>query len=351
MHSGKHKRISLLSITCLGLSVFLILSLLYSSALTETELSVEPSPPPAPGYESRRDIMIAFLGGKLKMLTPKVPLPPGVKLKSNIEYGKVGQRSLLLDLYSPKNLTKPVPGLIFIHGGGWSGGDKQVYRLHASRYAQRGYVTASISYRFSGEAPFPAAVQDAKCAVRWMRAQGKPYNIDPNNIAVLGGSAGGHLAMMVGFSSDVAELEGNGGHQHVSSRPQAVVNLYGPSDLRVPFARQSDVVHKFLGGKKYDQSPELYRKASPIYYLTRDDPPTLILHGTLDEVVPIDQSDALVAMLKVLEVPYTYDRLQGWPHTMDIAEPVFNRCVFFIDRLLAQHMPLPTPAQPSNMRP
>ena len=343
MHSSKQKRISPPRITCLGFSALFILSLLYSSVLTQpqTELELKPSPPPAPGYETRRDIMIAFLTGKLKMLTPKVPLPPAVQLASNIEYGKVGQRSLLLDLYSPKGLTKPVPGLIFIHGGGWSGGDKEVYRLHASRYAQRGYVVASIAYRFSGEAPFPAAVQDAKCAVRWMRAQDKLYNIDPNNIAVLGGSAGGHLAMMVGYSYDVPELEGDAGHQHVSSKPQAVVNLYGPSDLTVPFAQQSELVHRFLGGKKYDQAPEFYRKASPIYYLTRDDPPTLILHGTLDEVVPIAQSDALVAKLKVLEIPHTYDRLEGWPHTMDVAEPVFNRCTFFIDRFLAQHMPVP----------
>lgn len=344
-NSTRQNRVFTYMVICPTLAALVFVGSLYSFALaqpsTRTDSAEKVSPPPAPGYESRRDIMVAFLTGRLKMLTPDVPVPSDVQFTADIEYGDPGQRPLLLDLYSPVGLKKPVPGLIFIHGGGWSGGDKKVYRLHAIRFAQRGYVVASIAYRFSGEATFPAAVQDAKCAVRWMRACGKPYNIDPKNIAVLGGSAGGHLAMMVGYSSDVPELEGNGGHQHVSSKPQAVVNLYGPSDLTVPFAQHSDVVHRFLGGKKYEDDPELYRKASPIHYLTRDDPPTLILHGTLDEVVPIAQSDALAAMLKVLEIPHTYDRLEGWPHTMDVAEPVFNRCAFFIDQFLAQHMPVP----------
>ena len=226
-----------------------VLTLLLSTAAAPAKK--EPSPPSAPGYNTRRDLLAAYLTGKVKLLTLNVPLPADVELLSDIEYGKVGPRSLKLDLYRPKKMGTPVPGLIFIHGGGWSGGDKKVYRVHASRYAQRGYVAVSIAYRFSGEAPFPAAVQDAKCAVRWMRTQGKRYGIDPNNIAVLGGSAGGHLAMMVGYSSDVKELEGQGGHQHVSSRPQAVVNLYGPSDLTAPLAQASDLVHKFLAGKKY----------------------------------------------------------------------------------------------------
>ena len=147
--------------------------------------------------------------------------------------------------------------------------------------------------------------------------------------------------MMVGYSSDVKELEGNGGHQEVSSRVQAVVNLYGPSDLTAPKAQADGSVQKFLGGKKYAEAQELYKRASPIHYLSKNDPPTLILHGTLDEIVPIAQSDALAAKLKKLGIAYTYDRLDGWPHTMDAAEPVFNRCVFFIDEFLAKYVPLP----------
>ena len=324
-----------------GIGLLIWASLVLSLAVAGATGKKSESAPEAPGYASPEDVLKAILMGKVKVLTPMVPIPEGVELTRDIEYGKVGERSLKLDLYRPSEMKGLVPGLIFIHGGGWSGGDKKVYRLHASRYAQRGYVTASIAYRLSGEAVFPAAVEDAKCAVRWMRAEGERYGIDPDNIAVLGGSAGGHLAMMVGYSADVAELEGDGGHQQVSSRVQAVVNLYGPSDLTVPLAKNSSLVWRFLGGKKYEEAPELYKKASPINYLTKDDPPTLILHGSLDETVPIEQSDTLAAKLKELGLSYTYDRLEGWPHTMDIAEPVFNRCVFFIDEFLAEHMPIP----------
>lgn len=309
----------------------------------EAPAGKEVTPPEAPGYNTRAELLTAIVTGKIRILTWDVEVPADVEFIEDIEYGKVGQRSLKLDLYRARKHDKraAVPGLIFIHGGGWRGGDKEVYRVHASRCAQRGYVVVSVGYRLSGEAPFPAAVEDVKCAVRWMRAKGSEYGIDPDNIAILGGSAGGHLAMMVGYSSDVEELEGTGGHQGVSSRVQAVVNLYGPCDLTVPFAQKSPLVWQFLGGKKYQEAPDLYERASPIHYLTKDDPPTLILHGTLDETVPINQSDILAAKLKELGLTYTYDRLAGWPHTMDAAEIVFKRCAFLTDRFLAEHMPVP----------
>jgi acetyl esterase/lipase len=273
-------------------------------------------------------------------------MPPGVQLLKDVEFGKVGDRALELDLYAPVKRSKLVPGLIFIHGGAWKGGNKDMYRPYAVRYAQRGYVVASISYRLSKEAPFPAAVEDAKCAVRWMRANAGKYAVDPNHICVLGGSAGGHLAMMVGYSSDRKELEGSGGCPDVSSKVQAVVNIYGPCDLTVPGIRDADTVRQFLGGKTYDEARDLYEQASPLFHLTKDDPPTLILHGTLDSLVPIGQSDKLAERLKKLGVPYVYDRLEGWPHVMDLAEIVFKRCVFFIDKFLAAHAPVPEPVTP-----
>jgi acetyl esterase/lipase len=239
-----------------------------------------------------------------------------------------------LDLYSPKS-PRPslVPGLIFIHGGGWQQGDKKDYLFYAVYYARRGYVVASTSYRLSGEAQYPAAVSDIKCAVRWMRANAARHNIDPNKLAVLGGSAGGHLAMMTGYTADIAELEGNGGHTGVSSRVQAVANFYGPCDLTVERAREAPECHAFFG-KAYDEAPELYRQASPILQLTRDDPPTLIMHGTIDELVPIEQSDRLAKKLEELGIPCTYDRIEGWPHTMDMAAAINERFRFFIDRFL-----------------
>lgn len=299
-------------------------------------LTLPEPPPPPPGYQSPAEVTAALA---LKQITPvnlQEPLPEGVVETKGIEYGNVQGRSLQLDLYQPAGLEGRVPGLIFIHGGAWSGGSRQMYRYYTLRFAQRGYVAATISYRLSGEAPFPAAVEDAKCAVRWLRANAATYHVDPDRIAVIGGSAGGHLAMMVGYAADVPELEGQGGHAGVSSRVAAVVDLYGPYDLTTEFARKAGPVRRFLGGKTYDQAPELYRRASPRHYLHQGAPPTLILHGTIDDVVPIAQSDALAARLAELGVPYVYDRLAGWPHAMDLAQSVNERCQWFMSQFFEQ---------------
>jgi acetyl esterase/lipase len=315
------------------------LSLLFISFLAAP--GAQNSPPPAPGYKTPAEVMDAISAGEIKLIKAPKEMPEGVTEQKNIEYGKVGNRSLQLDLYTPEKISKPVPGLIFIHGGGWDGGSRDVYKPYTVSYAKKGYVAATISYRLSGEAPFPAAVEDAKCAVRWLRANAAKYHVDPKKIAVIGGSAGGHLSLMVGYSSDVPELEGNGGNPKVSSRVQAVVDFYGPYDLTTEFARKAGVVKKFLGGKTYDEAPELYKQASPMTYLTKNDPPTLILHGTIDDVVPIEQSDRLAARLKALGIPVVYDRLEGWPHTMDAAEIVHQRCQYFMDRFFAKYLPLP----------
>jgi dipeptidyl aminopeptidase/acylaminoacyl peptidase len=139
----------------------------------------------------------------------------------------------------------------------------------------------------------------------------------------------------------VPQLEGAGGHHKVSSRVQAVVDIYGVYDMTTLMARQALPVIKFLDNKTYDEAPDLYLRASPKHYLTKDDPPTLILHGTIDDVVPIAQSDLLAARLKELGVPFLYDRLEGWPHVMDLAESVNERCQFFMNEFFAQHLPLP----------
>jgi acetyl esterase/lipase len=174
-----------------------------------------------------------------------------------------------------------------------------------------------------------------------MRAHASQYGINPDQIGVSGNSAGGHLSMMIGYSSDVAELDRSGGHAHVSSCVQAVINFYGPADLTTPFAIKQPDLHSFLSGKKYDEAPELYALASPITHLTKDDPPTLILHGTIDTIVPITQADRLAERLRELNVPVVYERFPGWPHTMDLARVVNERCCYVMDRFLEEHLPLP----------
>jgi acetyl esterase/lipase len=282
-------------------------------------------PKPPAGYKNRTLVLAAIASGILPLVNNDVPLPDGVLLEKDIEYGNVDGRSLKLDLYRPRKIAKPVPALLFIHGGAWKSGKRQDYDFYTKAFAKKGYVVATASYRFSGEAPFPAAVQDCKCAVRWLRANAQKYRIDPKQIAVVGGSAGGHLAMMLGYADDPA-LEGKGGHAGVSSQVSAVVNLYGVYDMTTEFARSSSAVKNFLAGKTFAEVPKLYRQSSPRFNLDKGDPPTLILHGTIDEVVPIGQSDALAAHLKHLKIPHEYGRLTGWPHTMDLAKSVNIYC-------------------------
>ncbi len=298
---------------------------------------------PPRGYANTQAMMAAYALKELKLVDLNPHLPEGVAERKDIEYGKVGQRPLLLDLFSPASTPKNVPGLIFIHGGGWKGGKRQDYRVYTTHFAKRGYVAATISYRLVPEAPFPACVEDAKNAVRWMRSNAEALGIDPRRIAVIGGSAGGHLAMMVGYSSGLKELEGQGGYSEVSSSVSAVVNFYGPTDLTTPFALASGLVKALLQGKSYGEAPDLYRSASPITHLHRGAPPTLTFHGTLDEIVPIDQADSLAAKLRSLQVAHEYERMEGWPHTMDASQTVNDYAKIKMEAFLLKHLGPLTP--------
>ena len=306
----------------------------------DAETRSQTAPEPPPGYKSKLEVLAAYGIGKLEIIDRNVPLPDGVVLEKDIEYGNADGHPLQLDLYRSAKLTRPVPALLFIHGGAWKSGKRQDYHVYTAAYAKKGYVVATASYRLSGQAPYPAAVQDCKCAVRWLRANAKRYNIDPDKIAAVGGSAGGHLSMMLGYSDDPA-LEGDSGHEGVSSRVSAVVNIYGVYDMTTRIAKESDAVKQFLQDKAFEEAPELYRQSSPMVHLDKNDPPTLILHGTIDETVPVAQSDRLAAHLKQLKIPHAYGRLDGWPHTMDLAKPVNDYCQAMMDRFFAKHLPLP----------
>ncbi|MCD8534254.1 MAG: alpha/beta hydrolase [Verrucomicrobia bacterium] len=291
------------------------------------ELVIPKDIPEAPGYSSREEVMAQIFLKRLPIIEAPASAPEGVTHHKSVVYGMGGGRELLMDILQPERMdsSRKSPLLIFIHGGSWSGGKREDYFVYTHYFAEMGYVTATVSYRLSGEAPFPAAIEDVKCAIRYLRKQADQYGIDGEKIAVIGGSAGGHLALLAGYTQEDAKLDGTGGHNDISSRVQAVIDFYGPSDLTTDFAKNAGAVRKFLKNQKFEENPELYELASPIRHLDPTDPPTLILHGTLDKIVPIDQSDVLAARLGELKIPYYYDRLEGWPHTMDAAIPVNNR--------------------------
>jgi len=222
---------------------------------------------------------------------PVTPVVTDYELIRNVEYGQGGGHALLLDIYRPlRPITTPTPAVIWIHGGGWSTGDK--YPSSVTLLAKAGFFCVSINYRLSGEAKFPAAVEDCKCAVRWLRANAASFNVNPDAIGVWGGSAGGHLSLMVACADASAGLEGNGGWAGVSSRVQAVCSYYGPTDLTVAFGQAS--VDSFIGAS-LQQNPDAFRRASPVFYVSADDPPLLMVHGDKDPVVPLAQSEEMLA--------------------------------------------------------
>jgi acetyl esterase/lipase len=299
-----------------------------------------PNLPEPKGYDSRQAVMAAIFKKEIELIQPPSTFPPNVKEIKEIEYGRIGNRSLHLDLYLPDTISPDKPSLLFIHGGAWSGGSRDVYKYYTVHFAKLGYIAATASYRLSGEASYPAAVHDTKCAVRWMRANATDYGINPKQIVAIGGSAGGHLSLMLGYSPDATHLEGTGGHEEYSSAVQAVVNFYGPVDLTTKMGQESGSVRKFLDDKTYTESPSLYEDASPLFHLKEGAaPPTLTIHGTLDETVEIAQGDMLEAKLKKLGIPYGYARLEGWPHTLDAAKHVNAYCTQLIEGFLKETFP------------
>jgi acetyl esterase/lipase len=228
-----------------------------------------------------------------------IKLAPEVKILKNIEYGKAGKQALILDLYLPTEETSsPRPGLIFIHGGGWVSGDKNEFASQAREMAENGYVAICINYRLSPQFHYPAALEDAEHAVRWMRANASKYQVDPEKLGAIGASAGGYLAAFLGLpdAPEITEPYGN-----ESSKVACVVDYYGRMDMTLEQAgvKYYDYRRIFLGKPKAIALP-LYQQASPIKYVTRDASPFFIAHGLKDrQVFPINSIKMAEALEKV----------------------------------------------------
>jgi acetyl esterase/lipase len=270
---------------------------------------------------------------------PPFKLPENVGLRPDVVYGKGGGRDLKLDLFLPKAGPSPRPGIVFIHGGGWSGGNRHAfYRQAAYLASKRGYVGACIGYRLSGEAKFPAAVEDAKCAVRWLRANARAYGVDPNRIAAAGGSAGGHLVAMLALTDSAAGLEGTGGNAGGSSRVNLAIVFNGVTDL-TPLAgraQTSNPVSSFLGAMPAEK-PEVYRQASPVTYVSKQAPPFLFLHGTADMTVPIEQAKLLQRKLREVGVQAELDESPGAGHGFFNRPPFYEPTLRRMEAFLVEH--------------
>ena len=278
------------------------------------------------------------IGVGLESLINKTPdVPSDVEEFKNIEYKNINGKSLQLDIYKPKNVAKPAPLLVFIHGGGWKGGQRQDYLVYLIAFAKKGYMTATVSYRLGKEGGYPACVQDISDAVQWFYNNSETYGYDPDRIALIGGSAGGHLSLMAGYGWKDTKAPVDSLVLKNTHRIKAVVDIYGPVDFTTPYARNHPLITNFVGST-YDKNPGIFVEASPNSLVNKNNPPTMILQGSSDDLVPASQSDNLKMRLDSLGVPNVYYRLPLWPHTMDIVQRVNNFCQVKMDAFFKQYL-------------
>lgn len=249
--------------------------------------------------------------------------PTDVEVMRDVVFGTGGGRDLTMHIVVPKKKAEsPAPAYVWIHGGGWMGGTKEGGVRQVIPMVRKGFVGATIEYRLTGEAPFPAQIEDCKCAIRYLRAHAEKYNIDPDRIAVGGSSAGGHLVALLGTSGGIKELEGDGGWPDQASTVQAVVDLYGPTDFKLFVTTKGYESHnqdkspesRLLGGGEVLPQADAIKRVNPITYVDSDDPPFLIIHGSNDRTVPPNQSETFHEALEKANVPSRLKIIDGAGH-------------------------------------
>jgi acetyl esterase/lipase len=250
----------------------------------------------------------------------------------DLEYGKVDGRSLTLNLIRPRTRKSPkVPAIVWVHGGWWRTGSALARPELLIPLVEDDYFVAAIEYRLTPEARFPAQIEDCKCAVRYLRANAARFGIDADRIGVWGSSAGGHLVALMGTSGDAADLEGNGGWPGVSSRVQAVVDWYGPTDL-LQVDESFTSAHEaaaLLAGGPIGEHRDVAARVNPISYIAPDCPPFLIMHGDKDAVVPLNQSQLLHDALQKAGVESQFTVVPGKGHEPLGDEPLAQVHAFF----------------------
>ena len=266
-----------------------------------------------------------------------------VDVRFDQPYAGTSNRFQMLDLYLPKQPVddKPLPVVVFIHGGGWSGGDRKGYAVPAATLAASGkYAAISVGYRLSAEAHWPQQIFDCKAAIRWIRAHAKELNLDADKIGVTGASAGGHLVTLLGLTGGNKELEGDiGENTSQSSRVTCVVNVCGPTDLALPLmqgdaAKNDDPAVSGLLGGKVRKKLELAKEASPLTYVTAEAVPIMTLHGTQDMRVNFTNAEKLDAALKKVGATSLLIPIVGAGHGIPFGPELNKRVQAFWDMYL-----------------
>ena len=259
----------------------------------------------------------------------------------DIAYVEGGHEQQRLDIYLPSS-PGPHPLIVYVHGGAWRGGSKNDQPL--GKLVAQGFAVASVDYRLSTVAPFPAQMHDIKAAIRFLRARAGEYGLDTKRFAIAGSSAGGHLAALAGVTNGNAELEGTlGAHRDQSSAVQAIISLFGASDLTTILAQSTPhglkmrvpALELLLGGQP-DAKPGLARLASPVFQAGLHAPPLLLIHGDQDPQMPINQSHELEGQYKKLGLDVEFDVVHGAAHGGDafFAGEYLKNVIKFLRRAL-----------------
>lgn len=266
-----------------------------------------------------------------------------VTIERDVVFGSGGGRDLRCNVYRPPQPGTARPAVLLVHGGAWVNGDRAQLHGYGILLGRIGYVCVATEYRLAGEAKWPAQIHDVKAALRWMRANAAHLGIDPDKIAISGNSAGAHLALLAAGTPDLPEFEGDGGNAGVGTRVAAAVGFYAPTQLYVP--DRPDEVVAFLFGPSYSES--FARAASPVEYASRGFPPTLLITGNADELVPVESSILMYDALRKAGGPVELHVYGGAPHAFD-AVPEFGRqcasiVALFLDRYVASPHPIVVP--------
>ena len=320
-----------------GFSYGLLILLAVSCLLMLTPRAYDtlfPERPPL-GYHFLATSYLALMIG-LEDLIEKAPVvPDDIEQIKNVTYKTINDETLQLDLYRPGNIDKPVPLIVFLHGGGWKKGNRADMLPLLIDFAKKGYITATVSYRFG---PYPQCVEDISDVVNWFYNHGEEYGYDPDRIALAGASAGAHLAMMAGYGwKQKTRRSETPDTVAVKHHIKAIVNIFGPVDMTTDFARNHPTAISFIG-KSYAEAPELYKEASPLQYVDKNAPPTMTIHGTSDELVPDSQADQLKEKLDTLGIPCIDYRFPLWPHAMILVQRVYDYSIPKMDAFFDQYL-------------
>ncbi|HKQ36776.1 MAG TPA: alpha/beta hydrolase [Verrucomicrobiae bacterium] len=237
----------------------------------------------------------------------------------NIEFARVGDTTLKLDLHLPQGKAHP-PLIVWVHGGAWRSGSRS--NMPLEKLVADGHAVASVDYRLSTAAKFPAQIHDLKAAIRFLRGHGEKWNLPERKIVIAGDSAGAHLAALVGVSNGHVELEGDVGNDRgQSSNVQGIISFYGAANLTTILKQSTPyglsvrlpALDLLLGGQPEDL-PDLARLASPVFHVDHNDPPLLLLHGDQDPQMPINQSHELAGAYKKAGASVQFEVVHGAGH-------------------------------------